>query len=105
MKKRFSAVPGKQYELETEQQEIPEPLANPSQTPTPIWQKLMPLLMIGAMLLMMYIMTQMGGRNPMMMMMPLMMLPMMLMGMIGRGGATNESISDDDREDLSLIRI
>lgn len=100
MKKRFSAVPGKQYELETEQQEIPEPLANPSQTPTPIWQKLMPLLMIGVMLLMMYIMTQMGGRNPMMMMMPLMMLPMMLMGMItGRGSASNESISDDDRED------
>lgn len=64
--------------------EVPAPLDNEEATPRPMWQKLMPLGMLGLMGLMMYVMSQMGGRNmlmmaPMMLMMPIMMIPMMMM--------------------------
>lgn len=99
MKKRFSAVSTQQIELDTEQPEVPEPLQNPSATPQPLMRRLMPLFMVGMMILMMYVMTQIGGRNPAaMMMMPMMMMPMMMMGMMG--GNKNDSASlNDERED------
>ena len=64
--------------------EVPAPLDNEEATPRPMWQKLMPLGMLGLMGLMMYVMSQMGGRNM------LMMAPMMRVDMPHEVVCTND---------------
>lgn len=84
---------------------VPEPLPQEEQVKQSGFQRFMPFIMIGVMLLMMVVMFSMragtgGGLNPMMFMFPVMMMMSMLMMFTGQaGGGTNTGELNKERKD------
>lgn len=101
---QFHPRPPNAPKLDAERIEVPVPLPQPEGTKPPILQRVLPLVMVVAVVgFVVLIVTTSGTLNPFMLMMPMMML-VGVIGMMGGTGSSNSDLNGDRRNYFLSMR-
>ncbi len=101
---QFFPRPPSSPKLDAERIEVPVPLPQPEGTKPPILQRVLPFVMIIAVVGFLVLMVSTSGTlNPFMLMMPLMLL-IGVFGLMGNGGSTNGDLNADRRNYFLAVR-